>query len=108
MECRRCSLGLKQAAMTPSFLSGLEMRNAVCDGPNGMRSPRGPGLALPGDRSLAPQQLTSTKYDAKWKRNWLLRRRVNKDVAVVIEPGSSHLRNSASGPLQVPVRTRDA
>jgi hypothetical protein len=55
MEFRPCSSDQKQAVMMrPSFLSGLETRSAVCDGPNGMRCPHGPGLVLPGDRSQAP------------------------------------------------------
>ena len=58
MEFRPCSLDQKQAVMTrPSFLSGLEMRSAVCDGPNGMRSRHGPVLVPPGDRSLARRHL---------------------------------------------------
>jgi hypothetical protein len=58
MEFRPCSLDQKQAVMTlPSFLSGLEMKSAACDGPNGIRSPHGPGLVPPGDRSLAPRHL---------------------------------------------------
>jgi hypothetical protein len=66
MECRPCSLDQKQAAMTPpSFLSGLEMRSAVCDGPNGMRSPHGPGLVPLGDRSLVPQYPSPTKHDGR-------------------------------------------
>ncbi len=55
-EFRPCSPDQRQAAMTPpSCLSGLEMRSAGCDGPNGMRSLHGPGLVPPGDRSLCPQ-----------------------------------------------------
>ena len=64
MESRPCSSGQKQAAMTPpSFLSGLEMRSAACDGPNGMRSRRGRGLVPRGDRSLAPQHPFPTRHD---------------------------------------------
>ena len=58
-------VGSKQAMMTlPSFLSGLEMKSAVCDGPNGMRFPHGPGLVPPGDPSLAPlPSIRRTNYD---------------------------------------------
>jgi hypothetical protein len=62
MEFRPFSSDQKQAVMTPhSFSSGSEMRSAVCDGPNGMRSPHGPDLVPPGDRSLAPRYLPPTR-----------------------------------------------
>lgn len=64
MECRPCSPDQRLAVMTrPSFSSGSEMRSAVCDGPNGMRS--GPGLVPPGERRLRPQYPSSTKHDGR-------------------------------------------
>ena len=40
------------------------MKSAVCDGPNGMRFPHGPGLVPPGDQSLAPlPSIRRTNYD---------------------------------------------
>ena len=64
MECRPFLWGQKQALRTPpSSLSGLEMRSAECDGPNGIHYLPGPGLVPPGNRSLAPQLPSSTKHD---------------------------------------------